>query len=90
MDDKEKTKIAIALKYDQEKGEAPKVIAKGSGEVAKNIIKKGEEAGITSLENKSLVEELFQLEINQEIPEELYIAVAEILTHVYKLDKEKG
>lgn len=89
MNEKEKSKIAIALKYDQEKGEAPKVIAKGTGEVAKKIIEKGEEAGVTSLENKGLAQELFQLEVNQEIPEDLYTAVAEILTYVYKLDNEK-
>ena len=89
MNEKEKSKIAIALKYDQENGDAPKVIAKGTGEIAKNIIKKGEEAGVTSLENKSLAQELFQLEVNQEIPEDLYTAVAEILTYVYKLDNEK-
>ena len=88
---KEKEKLAVALKYDKDENRAPQVIAKGSGQVAENIIKKGEEEGITSLENKGLAKDLFKLDINEEIPEELYTAVAEILNYVYKLDnKEKS
>lgn len=90
MSENEKRKLAIALKYDKDDDEAPKVIAKGIGEVAKSIIKKGEEEGVASLEDKALATELFKLDINDDIPEELYTAVAEILTYVYKLDKEKG
>ena len=89
MSKEDKRKLAVALKYDKDKNEAPQVIAKGSGEVAKSIIKKGEEEGITSLENKALAGELFKLDINDEIPEELYTAVAEILSYVHKLDNEK-
>lgn len=89
MNEKDKKKLAVAIKYDKDRNQAPEVIAKGTGEVAKNIIKKGEEAGVTSLENKELAGELFKLEINEEIPEDLYTAVAEILNYVYKLDKEK-
>lgn len=90
MNEKEKKKLAVAIKYDKDTNQAPEVIAKGIGEVAKSIIKTGKEAGVTSLENKELANELFKLEINEEIPEELYTAVAEILNYVYKLDKEKG
>ena len=91
MNEKEKTKLAVALKYDKDSNQAPQVIAKGTGQVAENIIKKGEEEGITSLENKGLAKDLVKLDINEEIPEELYTAVAEILNYVYKLDnKEKS
>lgn len=91
MSEKEKRKLAVALKYDKESNEAPQVIAKGRGQVAESIIKKGEEQGITSLEDKELASNLFKLDINDEIPEELYTAVAEILNYVYKLDnKEKS
>lgn len=89
MNEKDKRKLAVALKYDKDQNEAPKVIAKGIGEVANNIVKKGVEEGITSIENKELASDLFKLEINDEIPSELYTAVAEILTYVYKLDNEK-
>lgn len=85
---KEKEKLAVALKYDQDENKAPKVIAKGSGQVAENIIKKGEEEGITSVEDKNLADDLFKLDIDDEIPEELYTAVAEILNYVYKLDNK--
>lgn len=89
MNEKDKRKLAVALKYDKNENDAPKIIAKGIGEVAKNIVKKGKEEGVTSLENKELAGELFKLDINDEIPAELYTAVAEILTYVYKLDNEK-
>lgn len=85
---KEKEKLAVALKYDQDEDKAPKVIAKGSGQIAENIIKKGEEEGITSVEDKNLADDLFKLDIDDEIPEELYTAVAEILNYVYKLDNK--
>lgn len=90
MSEKEKRKLAVALKYDKDQDESPKVIAKGMGEVADSIVRKGEEEGITSLENKELAGQLFELDINDEIPEELYTAVAEILNYVYKLDQGKG
>ena len=86
MKKKEKEKLAVALKYDKDENRAPQVIAKGSGQVAENIIKKGEEEGITSIEDKHLADDLFKLDIDEEIPEELYTAVAEILNYVYKLD----
>lgn len=87
---KDKKKVAVALKYDTERDEAPKVIAKGVGEVAEKIIEKAQEEGVKSLENKELANDLIKLEINDQIPEELYTAVAEILNYVYKLDSQKG
>ena len=89
MDKRDKKKLAIALKYDKDHNDAPKVIAKGIGRIAENIVEKGKEEGIAAVENKGLANELFKLEINDEIPSELYTAVAEILTYVYKLDNEK-
>ncbi|RKD34416.1 EscU/YscU/HrcU family type III secretion system export apparatus switch protein [Thermohalobacter berrensis] len=82
-------KKAVAIKYNE--GDiAPKVIAKGKGEVAKKIINKGKEEGIEVVENKEITDKLINLDIGQEIPEELYTAVAEILAFVYQLDKNKG
>ncbi len=82
-------KVAVALKYDSDKGYAPYVIAKGKGIVAENIISKGDEEGITIIEDEMLADSLVKLEIAEEIPEELYIAVAEILSFIYSLDKER-
>ncbi|MCF6094340.1 EscU/YscU/HrcU family type III secretion system export apparatus switch protein [Microaerobacter geothermalis] len=78
---------SVALSYQQEKDMAPKVIAKGKGRVAENIIEKAKEHQIPILEDSSLVELLSQLDIHQEIPPELYQVVAEILVFVYQLDK---
>ncbi len=77
-------KKAIALKYEKEKDNAPKVVAKGKGVVAQKIIEIAEENGIYIKEDPELVEILSTLDIYEEIPEELYKAVAEILVFIYK------
>ena len=81
-------KKSVALKYDETKPEAaPKVVAKGSGEIAEKIIAKAGESKIPIYEDKALVEILSEIEIDREIPPELYKAVAEILAWVYKAHK---
>ncbi len=80
---------AVALSYDS-KEIAPKVIAKGEGIIARNIIEKGIEENIAIYEDRNLVESLIGLEINDEIPVELYEAVAEIIFYIYNLDIDKG
>lgn len=84
-----KRQKAVALSYDVEEP-APKVVAKGEGLVAENIVKKAKESNIVIYEDSKLVEDLIQLNLNQEIPEELYEVVAEVIFYVYKLDQEKG
>jgi flagellar biosynthesis protein len=81
-------KQAIALRYDSEKETVPKVIAKGKGLVAEKIIKAANNQEIHIQEDPALIELLSKLEIHQQIPEELYEAVAEIFEFLYKLDKE--
>ncbi|RNA69611.1 EscU/YscU/HrcU family type III secretion system export apparatus switch protein [Alteribacter keqinensis] len=81
-----KRKRAIALRYDRES--APVVKAKGRGYVAHNIIRQAIEADLPVLEDQSLVQLLSKLEINEEVPEDLYHAVAEVFAFVYNLDKE--
>ena len=85
---KHKRKKAVALKY-KEGYSAPRVIAKGKGEVAEKIINKGKDTDIYIYEDEKLVEDLTKLELYDEIPKELYEAVAEIIFFVYSLDKEK-
>lgn len=84
----EPEKLAVALKYDKESGEAPKVVAKGRGEVAENIVEKGKESGVESVENPVLAKDLMMLELQEEIPEALYQAVAEVMAYIYRLDSE--
>ncbi|WP_034331990.1 EscU/YscU/HrcU family type III secretion system export apparatus switch protein [Bacillus sp. J37] len=88
MMNKDYVKKAIALRYDKENEKAPKVIAKGSGFVAEEILEKAKYKDIHVHEDKVLVELLSKLEIHQQIPEELYEAVAEIFAFVYSLEKE--
>ncbi|KQL44355.1 EscU/YscU/HrcU family type III secretion system export apparatus switch protein [Brevibacillus choshinensis] len=82
-----KRKQAVALKYQAGTMEAPKVVAKGKGYVAENMLKTAKEHQIPVQEDPSLVEVLGKLDLNQQIPPELYQVVAEILAFVYRLDK---
>ncbi|MGB9814015.1 MAG: EscU/YscU/HrcU family type III secretion system export apparatus switch protein [Thermovenabulum sp.] len=77
---------AVALKYEKDRDNAPILVAKGQGEIAKEIIKLAEKESIPILSNSSLVDALMKIEIGFEIPPELYKAVAEILAFVYSLD----
>jgi flagellar biosynthesis protein len=86
-DQKDQIKKAVALRYSSDKQQAPMVVAKGKGQVAENIMKKAKEFGIPLQEDASLVEVLSKLELNQEIPTELYQLVAEILSFIYRSDQ---
>lgn len=79
---------AVALRYTPEKEDAPVLIAKGQGHLAQTIIEKATEHGIPIQEDAPLVEVLSQLDLDQQIPAELYTLVAEILTFVYESDKK--
>jgi flagellar biosynthesis protein len=81
-------KEAVALSYDQAHLDAPRVAAKGKGLVADHILEKAKENGIPIQEDASLVELLGKLNINEQIPEDLYQAVAEVFAFIYKAEKE--
>jgi flagellar biosynthesis protein len=83
MRKKSKSKTAVALHYDGE--HAPQVTAKGQGQVAEQIIALAKEHGIPLQENPPLVELLATLELDSEIPESLYRAVAEVIAFAYIL-----
>jgi flagellar biosynthesis protein len=83
-------KKAVALKYNPGQDQAPVVIAKGTGKIAEDILSKAEEHGIPVQEDPSLVEVLSKLDLDQEIPPELYQLVAEILTFIYRSDNRMG
>lgn len=87
---KHKRKEAVVLSYDQEKDEAPKIVAKGQGIIAENIIEKAKENDIPIQEDPSLMELLTEININQTIPEELFSAVAEVFSFIYQIDRKAG
>lgn len=87
---KENRKEAVALSFNAEQSEAPKVIAKGKGLVADSILKKAQENGVPIQEDPNLVQLLGQLNLNESIPEELYQAVAEVFAFIYRLDQING
>lgn len=78
---------AVALRYDQERDRAPRVIAKGRGYVAESIMATAQQNTIPVYQNKTLVNMLMALDIDREIPPELYRAIAEVLAYVYRIDK---
>ncbi|MHA6258693.1 FlhB-like flagellar biosynthesis protein [Sporosarcina sp. CAU 1771] len=81
-------KEAVALSYDPSSNNAPKVVAKGKGKIAENIMEKAKKYDIPIQEDPSLIEILGQLNIDESIPEELYKAVSEVFAYIYHVDKE--
>ncbi|OEG00382.1 hypothetical protein BHF71_00290 [Vulcanibacillus modesticaldus] len=83
-------KKAVALNYVPSKDEAPQIIAKGSGYVAEKIIEQGKKHDVKIHEDQSLIQLLYQLELNQQIPSELYPIIAEIFAMVYQAERIAG
>lgn len=81
-----KIKKAVALKYQAESGTAPKVVAKGKGDIAARIIAVAKEHGIPIHEDADLLEVLATLELDREIPADLYRTVAEVLAFIYRVN----
>lgn len=80
-------KKAVALKYEKGKDRAPRVTAKGARKIAERIIELAREKGIPMQEDPDLVGALMKLDLQDEIPQELYQVVAEILAFAYRLNK---
>lgn len=83
MNQQTESSLAVALKYDGKN--APKVTAKGSQEIAEQIIAVAKAHNVPLSENKELVTLLSSLELGEEIPEILYLAVAEVIAFAYML-----
>ena len=77
---------AVALRYEHARG-APSVVAKGSGVVADEILRRAEEAGVFVHKSRELVSMLMQVDLDTRVPPALYTAVAEILAWVYRQDE---
>ena len=80
----EENKKAVALRYLQGEDSAPKVVAKGKGYLAQRIEELAKEYDIHIEKDPQLAESLYKLKLNEEIPEELYEAVAKILAFIYR------
>lgn len=83
---KEKPKKAVALKYEKEKDRAPRVTAKGRGDIAKRILEIAKEHNIPIREDADLVEVLSKLDLEEEIPADLYRVIAEVLSFIYRIN----
>lgn len=83
------TPIAAALQYDAKKDRAPRVTAKGRGLIAEKIIALAKANDIPIKEDAQLVQILYRLDLDEEIPPELYRAVAEILAFVYAVNEKR-
>lgn len=81
--------LAIALKYEEDQDDVPRVIAKGAGRVAKKIIEQAKQNDVPIMRNVPLARDLLWLEINEEIPKHLYDSVAEVLTFIYELNNSE-
>ncbi|MBS0485504.1 MAG: EscU/YscU/HrcU family type III secretion system export apparatus switch protein [Proteobacteria bacterium] len=79
---------AVALAY-REGQIAPRVVAKGRGIIAQEIIKRAKEAGVYVHESSELVALLMQVDLDDRIPPQLYVAVAELLAWLYRLEQGK-
>ena len=82
-------KKAVALGYNRSQDNAPKVLASGAGEIANKIISLAKEDDIPIKEDTDLIEILSKVEVDQEIPPNLYKAVAEIFSFLYKITNKK-
>ncbi|MDU4959929.1 MAG: EscU/YscU/HrcU family type III secretion system export apparatus switch protein [Sporomusaceae bacterium] len=81
---------AVAISYDRETDSAPKVVAKGAGAVAEQIIARAMEHAVPVYKNQTLAGMLMAVELDREIPPELYQTMAEVLAHIYRLDQALG
>ena len=90
--DQEKVEItgteAVALSFDPAKDRAPKVAAKGEGDLAEEIIRLALEHGIPIKYDPDLLQVLSKLDVGQAIPEEAFLVVAELLAFIYWVNQE--
>ncbi|MDY0361784.1 MAG: EscU/YscU/HrcU family type III secretion system export apparatus switch protein [Desulforegulaceae bacterium] len=83
-----KIKKAVALKYDRLNDSAPRVKASGKGKTAEKIIETAKEHNVPVAEDADLAEVLSKLDLEEQIPPDLYKAVAELLAYVYSQNKK--
>jgi len=82
-------KKAASLKYDKLKSNAPTLTAKGKGAIAHNIIDVARKHNIPIKKDEDLLEILSQIEVNEEIPTELYEAVSQVFSFIYEVSNDE-
>ncbi len=80
---------AVALAY-REGERAPRVVAKGRGELAAEIIRRAREAGVYVHESRELVALLMQVDLDRHIPPALYVAIAELLAWLHRIERREA
>jgi len=80
---------AVALRYAPQSDRAPKLIAKGRGQLAERMLELAREHNVPIRQDRNLLEVLARLDLDQEIPPEVYRAVAEILAFIYRLSNRQ-
>lgn len=85
MKREQQERSAVALQYDQDKPGAPRVVAKGRGLIAEQILALAEEHSVHIHQSPELIEVLIRMELGEEIPEALYRAIAEVIAFAYGL-----
>jgi flagellar biosynthesis protein len=83
-------KKAAALRYNTNKESAPRVVAKGEGKSADNIIKIAQLNNLPIRKDEDLIELLSKVELDKEVPAELYKAVAEVFSFIYKVTNKQN
>ena len=89
-DGTEREPVAVAIKYERGKDPAPRVVAKGTGHVAEAILALAREHGIAVRNDAALAEVLAQIELDRQIPVEAYVAVAEVLSYIFRERARSG
>jgi flagellar biosynthesis protein len=90
MNERPRPPIAVALHYNASGNGAPRVVAKGGGEVAEKIIETAREHNVPLQEDAALATALSKLDIGREIPKELYVAVAHVLAFAWSVAGKNG
>lgn len=90
MSDRPRPPIAVALHYNANGHGAPRVVAKGGGQIAEKIIETAREHNVPLQEDAALAAALSKLDIGHEIPKELYVAVAHVLAFAWSIAGKNG
>jgi flagellar biosynthesis protein len=84
-----KVKTAVALEFNPDEDDAPRVVAAGNGLVAERILEVARENNIPIRQDEVLAQALSMVDLEQVIPQELYSVVAEVLAYVYRLKNKR-
>jgi len=84
----ERRREAVALAY-HDGDRAPRVVAQGRGDIADEIIRRAREAGVFTYESRELIGLLMQVDLDAHIPPAMYIAIAELLAWVWRVEQHK-